>query len=150
MKMVKWVFFTASLVVMAGTSASAGADNRGGRNAYHADSTHHDKGRRWHGLDDLRDPWHVDHIQRRQREAIAHGIRRGLLTEHEAHRLIREQREIERLERRFESDGVMTEHELARLERELDGARWNIRRQMSDDDRSYRGHGHVYGWYGWR
>lgn len=148
MKSVKWVFFTASLAVIAGTSVSAGADNWIGRDAYHADSARRDDGRRWRDRDDYRDPGEIDDAQRRQREAIAHGIRRGLLTEHEAHLLIREQREIERLERRFESDGQMTAHELARLERELDEARWHIRRQMSDDDRSHRAYG--YGMYGWR
>lgn len=143
-------FLVASIVLMAGTSAPADADNGYGSKAYHADSRHPGDERGWRDHDDYFDPRHIDNTQRRQRDAIAQGVRRGLLTEREADRLIREQRDIERLQRRLESDGRLTAQELARLERELDESRSNIRRQISDDDRSYRRYGYVCEWYRWR
>lgn len=110
---------------------------------YAGDRVRHDQGHRgddrggiWGGLDS------IDERQERQRMAIKHGLRSGSITRQEAEYLWHEQQAIERMERRFESDGQLTQRERARLQRELDQAHQNIRYQAHDDDRWPRyGHG---------
>jgi hypothetical protein len=92
----------------------------------------------------------IDARQARQRWLIHQNARRGELTPAEARRLWDEQRSIESMERRFESDGVLTGRERYILNRELDEARWNIQRQSHDDDYRWQ-RDYPSNWYwGWR
>lgn len=77
----------------------------------------------------------IDERQDRQRWLIEQGLRHGSITPREAQRLLSEQHEIERLERRLASDGRLTPRERARLHEELNDARRNIQYQARDDDR---------------
>ncbi len=76
----------------------------------------------------------VDARQERQSQRIEQGVRSGGLTPHEARRLMREQRQISRLERDFRADGWLDPHERRVLDRELDDAGRHIRHQKHDPD----------------
>jgi len=67
-----------------------------------------------------------DKRQHLQRERIQQGVKSGELTRGEAHRLRRQQRHINRVERRAEADGVVTAREEAKIERKQDRASKNI------------------------
>lgn len=75
---------------------------------------------------------YIDRIQSEQRDRIQQGIRSGELTQHEAARLIDEQREIDRLQHVYLTDYRLTSHERQRLLAELDEASRNIWRQKHD------------------
>lgn len=134
-----------------GLSTTASADPEATRFRYGADAPRHDREQsQWrsdHRFDDQDD---IDERQARQRAAIRQGSERGLLTREETHLLLREQQAIERMQRRFESDGRLTPREEARLDREMDEARWNIRRQIQDDERRYYRHGSPAWGFAWR
>lgn len=80
---------------------------------------------------------YIDQMQAQQRARIQQGIRSGDLTPREAARLMSEQREIERLQRRYMADSRLNPHERQRLMAELDEASRNIWRERHDaQDRS--------------
>lgn len=119
------------------SGVSQASDYRGGY-SYAMHDSRHGMDRNWSGDDQFRGGRDsIDARQMRQRLAIRQGLRDGSLTPREADRLMQEQNNIERLERRLEADGRLSLHERARLQDELDDARRNIRRQMQDDDRRF-------------
>ena len=61
----------------------------------------------------------VDERQLWQGDRIYHGIRNGSLTRRVAGQLVRGQARLNRMERRFKSDGVVTRRERVRLHRGL-------------------------------
>lgn len=61
----------------------------------------------------------IDRRQLEMSQRIDEGVRSGRISEHEAHQLRRRQREIERREAYFKSDGVATPQERQRLRDEL-------------------------------
>ena len=84
----------------------------------------------------------VDRRQDKQRTRIVQGRRSGELTRGEARRLKKQQRKINRMERRFSSDGYLSGRERYRLERAQDRASKRIARLKHND--VYRGSGHRY------
>ena len=70
----------------------------------------------------------VDNRQARQSERITHGVERGQITPREQLRLERQQRQINRLERRTGADGHVNAREAVRMERAQDRASRNIAR----------------------
>jgi hypothetical protein len=78
----------------------------------------------------------------RQEQRIRHGIRAGKLTHKEARKLEKQQRNIARLERRFERDGHLDRRERQVLRNRLDQASDRIARfKQNDNQRAHRGHG---------
>ncbi len=65
-------------------------------------------------------------------QLIRYGMHTGQLTPREAHRLMEEQRDIERMQRHFLADGHLSLEERKRLEMALLEARFNIRAQLYD------------------
>lgn len=80
----------------------------------------------------------VDRRQDRQHARIHHGLRSGELNRHEAHRLRKQQRRIDRMERRFSADGRLTRPERRRLTRALDRASERIHRYKHNDRYRHR------------
>lgn len=74
----------------------------------------------------------IDRIQAEQRERIHRAARYGELTPREVARLEKEQREIERMQRRYLSDGHLSPFERNRLLAELDQASRHIWRESHD------------------
>ncbi|MEO8250838.1 MAG: hypothetical protein ABI589_15875 [Burkholderiales bacterium] len=75
---------------------------------------------------------HIDQRQARQQGRIAHGVRSGQLTRHEAHRLERQQRTIHHMERRAKADGIVTHGERSRILQAQNRASRSIRNQKHD------------------
>jgi hypothetical protein len=86
----------------------------------------------------------IDQRQHRQMDRIVDGVRSGQLTRHEARDLVRDQRQIENLERRYLADGRLDRHEWVDLNRRLNQASGEIFDERHDYDR----HGPHHG--GWR
>jgi len=90
----------------------------------------------------------VDRRQDRQRARIRNGKQSGDLSRREAKRLRKDQRQIARMERRFERDGYYSPRERRIMERALDRSSRRIKRAKHNDyGHSYRrhhrgGHGH--------
>jgi hypothetical protein len=84
-----------------------------------------------------------DTIDRREadiRARIERGQRNGRITAFEARRLERELREVRAKERAYwRNDGRMSQRESAVLHRDLDRLAENVRQQMRDDQRNWRG-----------
>lgn len=80
-------------------------------------------------------PERIDARQARLWERIQQGLRSGQLTPHEAHRLMHEQRHIERLQHRYLADGHLSGYEWHRLDEALDEAEWHIRAERRDRQR---------------
>lgn len=57
----------------------------------------------------------LDHAQKNQRHRIWGGVKNGSLTKRETGNLVRGQVRVQRMERRFESDGVITRSEKRRM-----------------------------------
>lgn len=76
----------------------------------------------------------IDARQQRQMDRIAHGLRSGTLTHHEARNLIREQQEIERMQRHYLADGRLSRYEWLKLDHRLDRAAHDIRAEKRDGD----------------
>lgn len=90
---------------------------------------------------------HIDRRQARQWDRIKQGIDNGDLSRKEARRLARNQRQIARMEDRFERDGYYSPREKQKLERALNRTGKRIKRaKHSDHGRPYGGHHH--GWRG--
>lgn len=86
----------------------------------------------------------VDRRQARQWDRVRNGLESGELSRREGKRLIRNQKKIARMERRFERDGYYSPHEKRKMDRALDRASKRIRR-LNEHDYPMRGHRH-----GWR
>ncbi|MCU0841702.1 MAG: hypothetical protein MUC79_08290 [Thiobacillaceae bacterium] len=76
----------------------------------------------------------LEERQSRHAARIDRGLEEGAITIREAHQLMREQWDIERMQRRFLSDGFLTRQEFAALDGALDRAGRNIRHQARDDE----------------
>jgi len=74
----------------------------------------------------------IDARQYRQAAAIRHGIVTGQLDRREAHRLVRQQREIDRAEAWAQADGHVSWRERERIEAMQDHAGRSIRRELGD------------------
>ena len=74
----------------------------------------------------------VDNRQARQSDRITQGVESGQLTVREQARLEKQQRHINRLERRTEADGNVTANEAVRVERAQDRASRQIRHNKHD------------------
>ena len=74
----------------------------------------------------------VDNRQDRQSDRITQGVESGQLTVREQARLEKQQRHINRLERRTEADGHVTRREAVRVEKAQDRASRDIRRHKHD------------------
>ncbi len=85
----------------------------------------------------------IDHRQANQRDRIQQGVASGDLTRREAARLIGQQRDIRRTERRFAADGFVGPRERAMLHHQLDHASRNIYRQRHDAQRVHGRGGHY-------
>jgi len=84
----------------------------------------------------------VDQRQQIQEQRIRDGLAAGRLTRAEFRALMREQRDISRMEARAEADGRVTWQERREIERAQDVANHNIRRMVRDVDyRGDAGHG---------
>ncbi len=77
----------------------------------------------------------VDNRQARQSDRITHGVEQGQITPREQLRLERQQRHINRLERRTEADGHVSRREAVHMERAQDRASRNIARNRHDRQR---------------
>jgi len=88
----------------------------------------------------------VDERQARQMDRIHEGLRSGQLTRHEARDLLRDQRQIEKMERRYLADGHLSRDEWLDLDRRLDEAAHDIRAEKHDFERQGDGHGGHRGW----
>jgi predicted nucleic acid-binding Zn-ribbon protein len=77
----------------------------------------------------------IDNREFRIRDRIEEGVRSGRITEREASRLHRREREIERHEARFKSDGTVTREERRELRDELTALRDDVERMMRNDRR---------------
>lgn len=131
-----------ALSCVALAAGTAQAANWGGHNPYLPVSVqvapqHHDH----RGFDDrfqhAYTPRHdnlgnIDQRQQRQIERIRHGIASGQINRHEARDLLREQREIERTQRRYQADGQLSRGEWIRLNHMLDRASVAIREEKHD------------------
>jgi hypothetical protein len=76
----------------------------------------------------------IDARQQKQMDRIMHGLRSGDLSRHEARNLIREQRDIEKMQRYFLADGHLNRYEWLKLDRRLDRAAHDIRAEKRDGD----------------
>jgi hypothetical protein len=74
----------------------------------------------------------IDLRQQEQMERIRDGIANGQISHHEARDLVREQREIERAQRRYLADGRLSRDEWISLDRMLDQSASNIREETHD------------------
>jgi multidrug resistance efflux pump len=89
----------------------------------------------------------IDRRELRISQRIDEGVRSGRITEHEAEKLHRREREIERREAYFKSDGVATQREREQLRDELAALNDEVDRMMRSGryehhDGDYRRDGH--------
>ena len=75
----------------------------------------------------------------RQENRIEHGIRKGELTRHEAGKLRKRQRKVERMFERFDKDGRLNRKERQKLQAALDRNGRTIKRLKHNDRRRDRG-----------
>ena len=83
----------------------------------------------------------IDHRQFRISQRIEEGIRSGRISEREVRKLRRQEREIERHEAYFRSDGVVTVQEQRELHHELMALRDEVERMMRNGHHDGRGRG---------
>lgn len=81
----------------------------------------------------------IDNREFQISQRIEEGVRSGRISEREARRLHRREREIERREAYFKSDGVVTQQERSELRHELDALRDEVERMMRNRDHGRRG-----------
>ena len=89
----------------------------------------------------------IDRRQARQWERISDGIDRGDLSRKETKRLLKNQRQIAQMERRFERDGYYSPRERRIMESALDRASHRIKRAKNDQYSPRYGR-HHHGWRG--
>ena len=78
----------------------------------------------------------VDNRQERQSDRITQGVESGQLTVREQVHLEKQQRHINRLERRTEADGKVTAKEAVRVEKAQDRASRKIRHNKHDSQQA--------------
>jgi hypothetical protein len=76
--------------------------------------------------------YNIDARQHQQMEQIMHGLRSGELSRHEARDLIREQNEIEQMQRHYLADGRISRDEWLQLDHHLDQAARDIHAEKHD------------------
>ena len=76
----------------------------------------------------------IDSRQQTQMEKIMHGLRVGNLSQREARKLMREQKEIELLQRDYLDDRHLSRNEWVELDQRLDRAERNIRSEKRDNN----------------
>ena len=81
----------------------------------------------------------IDNREYQIGQRIDEGVRSGRITQREARRLERREREIARHETFFKSDGVVTRNERRQLRDELDALREDVERMMHNNERNGRG-----------
>lgn len=81
----------------------------------------------------------IDRMEYRISQRIDEGVRSGHITRREARRLHSREREIERHEIAFKSDGVVTQQERRQLRNELADLRDDVERMLNNDRRNRRG-----------
>lgn len=81
----------------------------------------------------------IDHMEYRISQRIDEGVRSGRITQREARRLHSRERDIERHEIAFKSDGVVTQRERRQLRNELSNLRDDVERMLNNDRRNGRG-----------
>lgn len=81
----------------------------------------------------------IDNREYQIGQRIDEGVRSGRITQREARRLERREREIARHEAFFKSDGVVTRNERRQLRDELDALREDVERMMHNNERNGRG-----------
>lgn len=126
-----------TLTLMAGTSQANGWGHYERANApYFPDRPNFDRpGFDHRGPDAFQfrnSGYNIDARQQQQMHRIMHGLGSGELTRHEARDLIREQREIERMQLHYLADGRLNRDEWLQLDRRLDRAAQDIRAEMRD------------------
>ncbi|MEO6353978.1 MAG: hypothetical protein ABIO19_11775 [Burkholderiaceae bacterium] len=78
----------------------------------------------------------IDNTALKIRDRIDEGVRSGRITQGEARRLHRRERDFERLEARFKSDGTVTRQERLQLRSELTELRDDVERMLRNDRRA--------------
>jgi len=78
--------------------------------------------------------YNIDARQQHQMEQIMRGLRSGELSRHEARYLIREQKEIEQMQRHYLADGRLNHDEWLQLDRRLEHAARDIHTEKHDGD----------------
>lgn len=81
---------------------------------------------------------HIDNHEFQISQRIDEGVRSGRISEREASRLHAQERDIDRREARFKSDGVITPHERQKLFNERSALRDEVERMLRDDRRDHR------------
>jgi hypothetical protein len=134
--------YALAFVAMAamGLSGAAQAQNDNGGDGIHS-------GRHGERTAPRRFDRYVDHRQARQGVRIRDGRRDGELNRRETHRLRHDRRQVNRLERKFGSDGRYSPRERKILDRKLDRNSRHIKRAKNNDRPAYgdRGGRHGYG-----
>lgn len=77
----------------------------------------------------------IDKREMRIRDQIEEGVRSGRLSERQARRLLRRERQIERYVARAKSDGVLTRQERRQIRNELAALRDDLDQMMRDERR---------------
>ena len=77
----------------------------------------------------------IDQREEQISQRIDEGLRSGRITQHEARRLHKREREIDKLERRFKADGVVSPQERRQLRDELNALRDQVERMLRNDRR---------------
>lgn len=125
---------TLSILGLMATGAQAGWDR---------DGYDYGQGHRGHAYQQSQQfSQQVDARQDQQMERIQAGKREGDLRRAEFRELMREQREIRSLERRFRADGMIGAREFERLDHALDVANRNIRAERRDDQQARNAYDH--------
>ena len=135
------ILVVTTILALTAVSGTAQARGNGDRDGMYRDSTRVERraASNCAGIDGYD---RVDRRQERQRARLIQGRRSGELTRGEFRRLKKQQRRIERMERRFSSDGFLSGRERRRLERAQDRASRRIARLKHND--IYRGHRYAY------
>lgn len=76
----------------------------------------------------------IDSRQQTQVKKIMHGLKTGSLSDREARKLMREQKEIEQLQRHYLADRHLNRHEWRELDHRLDLAARDIRSEKRDNN----------------
>lgn len=77
----------------------------------------------------------IDNREAQISQRIDEGVRSGRITQREARRLHKRERQIERHEASFKADGVLTQQECRQLRNELAQLRDDVERMLRNDRR---------------
>lgn len=128
---------TLAIAALSSLTLMAGASQANDRGHYERTNFPDRPGFDHRGPDDFQHHaagYSIDARQQRQMDRIMHGLRSGDLSRHEARDLMREQREIERMQRHYLADGHLTRGEWLQLDHRLDRAAHDIRAEKRDGD----------------